>query len=228
VDAGDGHRLAEDAMDPNELEGLTPDQVLVIPHRHPMYRVGLFTWRNAILGGVMALALLVTSVVAYLTMWALGIGPVGSLLAQGLVRESDAIYVVFENRTEEMGLEDDVARAFRTDLAQSTIFTVAPAAGVLPSDDAGGETARGGTDIMVEGEVTRAGPGYLLTVTVVLPISSSPVARYRELASGPEELVSAIDILSERVRAKLGESRRLIRAEPPLAEVYGAMLRPVD
>lgn len=214
----------EDAMDPNELEGLTPDQVLVIPHQHPLYGIGLFTWRNAILCGVMSLALLVTSVVAYLTMWALGIGPVGSLLAQGLVQEQDGISVVFQNRTEEMGLEAGVTEAFRADLAQSTLFSLAarPEAATPPSGAAVDRRA-----IIVRGEITRVGSGYLLTVGIVLPISASPIARYREEASGPEELISAIDVLSERVRAKLGESRRRIRAEPPLAEVYGATVQPV-
>ena len=63
----------EDVVDPNELVGLTPEDVHVVPEAHPLYGQGLFTWRNAVLSGVMSLALLVTSVVAYLTMWALGI-----------------------------------------------------------------------------------------------------------------------------------------------------------
>jgi len=219
----------EDVMDPNELVGLTPDEVLVIPHLHPLYGVRLFTWRNAILGGVMALALLVTSVVAYVTMWALGIGPVGSLLAQGLVEESDRVLVVFENRTEEMDLEDDVARAFRADLAQSRVFGISQGAAVAPEISIPRARSMLGSDdvdVLVEGEITRAGSGYLLAAAIVLPSVPSPVARFRETAETPDELIHAIDLLAERVRAKLGESPRLIRADPPLADVYGPTLRP--
>ena len=43
-------------IDPNELPGLTPEQVLVIPEAHPLYGSRLFTWRNAVLGAVTSTA----------------------------------------------------------------------------------------------------------------------------------------------------------------------------
>ncbi len=67
----------QDEVDPNELEGLSPAEVHVIPEAHPLYGIGLLTWRNTVLGALSSAVLLVASVVAYISMWALGIGPDG-------------------------------------------------------------------------------------------------------------------------------------------------------
>ena len=84
-----------------------PEEVHVIPQAHPMHGVGLFTWRNAILGGVMAAALLTTSVAAYLAMWALGIGPVGSLIAQGVIDPNDPVILAdFDSGNGSVGIAD--------------------------------------------------------------------------------------------------------------------------
>ncbi len=44
----------------------------------------LFTWRNAILGGVLAFALLGVVTAGYMGMRLMGIGPVGTLVAKGV------------------------------------------------------------------------------------------------------------------------------------------------
>jgi hypothetical protein len=60
----------------------------------------LFTWKNALLGGAAAGALLLVSGGAYLAMWALGVGPVGSLVAQGVLDSRDPVLLVnFDDRT---------------------------------------------------------------------------------------------------------------------------------
>ena len=59
---------------PDDVVGKTPAEVLVVPEVHSMYGSGVFTWRNSVLGGAAAAALLVGSVVAYLMMWTLGVG----------------------------------------------------------------------------------------------------------------------------------------------------------
>jgi TolB-like protein len=215
-----------DAMDPNELEGLTPEEVLVVPRAHPMYGVSLLTWRNAILGGVMVAALLATSVVAYLAMWALGIGPVGSLVAQGFVEPRDPILVAaFENRTDNARLGDDLTEAFATDLARSSIITLADPAFIEDALQRLGRTPqtrltaalardlaeREGIKAVVEGEVSRSGAGYRVSAGIVHPNGSS-VARFHELASDDDSLVQAVEDLSSRIREKFGESLRTIRA----------------
>jgi len=220
-----------DAEDPNDLVGLTPDQVLVIPEAHPMHGVGLFTWRNAILGGVMAAALLVTSVVAYLAMWAFGIGPVGSLIAQGIIEPRDRIILaVFDNRTDDASLGRAATETLELDLAQSGVITLfAPTPANNPLDPMGmrsqGSLTREaalalasqiGVKAVVEGEVARAGAGYRVSVGIVLADGTS-VARYRGRASDGAELGPTIEALSGRIREKFGESIRTIRAARELA-----------
>jgi hypothetical protein len=223
----------EDHVDPNELVGLTPEQVHVIPEAHPLHGPGIFTWRNAILGAVSCAALLVTSVVAYMTMWALGIGPVGSLLAQGLIVERDPVVLAgFDNLTDDPSLAAFVTDAFELELAMSQVVTlvssevarsVAVAMGADPFEPLSQATARRvaqqeGMRLVVAGDVTRRGSGYLLSATLLQP-SGTVVARFEESSSGEDDLLSALEGLSERLRERLGESLRVIREGERLAPI---------
>lgn len=230
----------EDAADPNDLEGLTPEQVHVVPEAHPLVGEGILTWRNAVLGGVMALALLIGSVVAYLTMWALGIGPVGSLLAQGLVSEGDELLLVeFENRTDAAGLGRAVTAAFGADLSESRLFTLVDAERVaeglarlgepapsapLTSPLARELAAAEGIRVLLEGEIRRDGGAYRLSARIVLLPGDSPVSQFHERVLDDGALVPAIDLLAERVRLRLGEPLRAIREAGPLVDRWGAEL----
>ncbi len=90
---------------PDDVVGKTPAEVLVVPEVHSMYGSGVFTWRNSVLGGAAAAALLVGSVVAYLMMWTLGVGPVGSLVTQGILEKGNGVLPAeFENRTDHAAL----------------------------------------------------------------------------------------------------------------------------
>lgn len=192
----------EDVGDPNELPGKTPSEVHVVPEAHPLHGVGILTWRNAILGGVMAAALLVTSVVAYLSMWALGIGPVGSLLAQGILAEHDTIAVVdFENRTDrpDLGLR---LNALLTDaLSRSDMVNVVSAS-----------TAPGGARAFVAGELDTGRSGYRITARMTLA-DGPMLASFEEVLETEADLVQAVEILSARLRQRIGESLRIIHAE---------------
>ncbi len=229
----------EDVVDPNELEGLTPEQVHVIPHAHPLHGQDLLTWKNAVLLGVGGLALLVTSVVAYMTMWVLGIGPVGSLVAQGVVRPSDSVLVAHvENRTDRIGLGEDVTEALRVALGESTLVSVLGGEEVADALDRMGRSpdtrvtatvarelaGAEGIPAVVEGDVARVGTGYRLTVSIVIPPSPSPVSRYRQTVDTEEDLIPAIDELARKVRAKFGESLRVVGAGIPLVERLGPTL----
>jgi hypothetical protein len=215
-----------DVMDPNELEGRTPEEVLVLPQAHPMYGVSLLTWRNSILGGVMAAAVLATSVVAYRAMWSFGIGPVGSLVAQGVLEPRDPIIVAdFENRTDVARLGERLTEAFHMDLSRSGIVTLLDPVlvsdaltrlGRDPETPMTGELARSlagreGIKAVVETEVSRSGPGYRVSAGILRP-DGSALARFSEVASTEEELLPAVEHLSSRVREKFGESLRTIHA----------------
>jgi hypothetical protein len=223
----------EDEIDPNDLVGLTPEQVLVIPEAHPLYGSGIFTWRNMVLGAVSSAALIVTSVVAYMTMWALGIGPVGSLLAQGIIAEQDVVVLAgFENRTDDSSLGAFVTDAFQLELSRSRVVTLADpdfVRGVasemgtnqavrLTPETAHRVAEQEGMRLVVSGDVGRRGAGYLLSSVIWLP-TGSMIARFEERSSREDDLLGAIERLSERVREKIGESLRIIREGERLAPI---------
>ncbi|MEM7413963.1 MAG: hypothetical protein AAF389_00615 [Gemmatimonadota bacterium] len=203
----------EDVEDPNLLPGRTPEEVHVVPGRHPMHGETLFTWRNAILGGAMAAALLVTSVVAYLTMWGLGIGPVGSLMAQGLLEAGDRVILV--DRTDPSSGLEAAAEALEQHLARSTVLDVtasgvaADAAGLDPVLD---EARREGVDLVIITELAEGTAGYSVSARVV-SVQRGQLASYAETAGSVDEAVLAAELVSTRVREKIGESLRAIRAQ---------------
>lgn len=229
----------EDEVDPNELEGMTPEEVHRNPRAHPLAKDSVFTWRNAILGGVGAGVLLICSVAAYLTMWALGIGPVGSLVAQGVLEERDPVILAeFENRTDDPTLAAAITDAFRVDLLESQVVTLLDAGSVkdvlgrmdrpldtrLTGEVAREVAVREGIKAVVEGEVSLVGGGYLLAARIVRPDNGQALAGFRETASDDGELLPAIDRLSQQVREKAGESLRDIRTGEGLEAVTTSSL----
>lgn len=196
----DSHGANE--SDPSDMALRTPRDVHVVPEAHPLHGAGPFTWRNAILGGVMAGALLVTSVVAYLAMWGLGFGPIGSLVARGLIAQDDTLVVArFENRTDVERLGRHVTELLRRELARSSLVTV------LAAETA---EAAGRPRVVLDGEVSPHPRGLRLTTRLVLP-DGSIAATYRHVARSEGALATSAEVLSERIRAKLGESFRSIR-----------------
>ncbi len=200
---------------------------------------GWLTWKKVILGGVLAFALLGMAVTAYTAMRTLGIGPVGSLVAKGLIDADDRIVLAdFENLTNDSLLADVVTEAFRIDIAQSPLITVAEPAyvarvlGRMERDPAAGldvelarEVAvREGLKAVIAGEVGAVGESYLLSVRLVTAEAGEELASFRETASDSDELLSAIDKLSKRLRERVGESLRTIRANESLEAVTTSSL----
>jgi hypothetical protein len=207
----------EDEIDPNELVGRTPAEVHVVPESHPLHRASLFTWRNAILGGVMAGALLVTSVAAYLAMWALGIGPVGSLLAQGLIHPDDRVLVAVVEPGASGGVAETAAQALESHLRRSTLVRVV-GVGELERDGSpdvpGAEyvrevATRGGIELVIFIQVTPTNDGYVVSGRIISADGQS-LAWYREVAAGSDDVRAAAELVSVRIRAKMGEALRAI------------------
>jgi tetratricopeptide (TPR) repeat protein len=221
------------------LIGLPVVMVTAIVQRRSSRKAGLFTWRNAILGGVGAGALLMASVTAYLAMWATGIGPLGSLVAQGVLDEGDPVILAeFENRTDDPLLGMALADALRVDLRESDVFTVVDAelvseilqgmgrAGdeLLTAEIAREVAVREGIKAVVEGDISRSGEGYRLAVSVVAPSDGRSMAAFEETAAGGGDLLRAVEVLSQRLRERAGESLRDIRVGPPLEAVTTSSL----
>jgi tetratricopeptide (TPR) repeat protein len=200
---------------------------------------GFFTWRRAITGGVFAFATLGVGTVVYTAMRLLGIGPVGTLVAAGRLAERDRLIVAeFENRTPDAGLGASVTEAFRIDLGQSPVVRIlgasamSDALGRMQIDPGAPLTAklardvavREGVKAIVTGDISPVGRGYALSARIVDAKDGAELIALRETADDDRGIVAAIDRLSTRVRERIGESLRTIRAGEPLDQVTTSSL----
>jgi hypothetical protein len=86
----------------------------------------LFSWKHALIAGLVALAVLVVATGGYMGLRVLGIGPAGTLIAKGLVEERERIVLAdFENHTNDSTLAIAATEALRIDLDQSRVVRVA-------------------------------------------------------------------------------------------------------
>jgi eukaryotic-like serine/threonine-protein kinase len=197
------------------------------------------TWKRAILGGVAAFALLGFAVTAYFAMRIAGVGPVASLVAQGVLEEGEPILLAdFRNATADPELGSAVTEALRVDLGSSRVVSLVESAQVQdalrrmgrdPGTELTSETARemairDGIKAVLEGEVVAAGSGFILTATLRATESGTTLASFRRTASDPDAVIPAIDRLSQDVRERVGESLRSIRSGPALWQVTTSSL----
>jgi tetratricopeptide (TPR) repeat protein len=194
---------------------------------------GWFTWRRARVGAGMAFGALALAAAAYSAMRTLGIGPVGTLLASGVLERRDAVLLAdFDNRTPDSTLGSSVTEAFRVDLAQSpTVRLLDPQAvrdalqrmqhqGTTVTPSIAREIAeREGAEAIVTGQVAPVGQGYVLSANIVSAADGSVLTSVRQTASDQSALLGAIDALSKKLRERIGESLVSIRANPSLEQV---------
>jgi tetratricopeptide (TPR) repeat protein len=79
--------------------------------------------------------------------------------------------------------------------------------------------AREGIKAYVTGEVRAVGAGYVLSARVVAAGTGDALVTARETAADAGDLIPAVDGLSGRLRERIGESLRSVRADPPLDRV---------
>ena len=195
---------------------------------------GWLTWRKATRGGVLAFAALGLATAAYSAMRALGIGPVGTLVASGRLSERDRLIVAdFENRTVDSSLGASVTEAFRIDLAQTPVVRILstseigealarmqrdPASPVTPTL-AREIAAREGAKAVVTGDISALGRSYVLSARILSAADGTELVALRETAGDDAGIVGALDRLSAKVRERIGESLTTIRAGEPLERV---------
>ena len=212
---------------------------------HPSLDIGLnrwFTWRKAILGGFGAFAFLGLVTGGYMLMRALGIGPAGTLVASGVLNEKDRIILAdFNNRTPDSTLGVSVTEAIRIDLAQSPVIRLVersdlptvlermgrPDSPVLDDELAFEIAKREGIKAVVRGEIGPVGSGFVLSATVS-SADGRVLTAVRETAGGTEDIIAAIDKLSAKLRERIGESLRTIRAAEPLEQVSTSSLEALE
>ena len=208
----------------------------------PMSATGVgrwLTWRKALLGGGLAFGGLAVVAAAYTAMRLLGIGPVGTLLASGVIKDREPLVLAdFENRSADSTLGPSLTEAFRVDLSQSPTVRLLDASAIADAlqrmERAGGAAfpatlarelaEREGIKGVVTGQIDPVGKGYVLSASLVSAADGRVLTAVRETAQGDGELLGAIDRLSKKLRERVGESLVSIRENAPLEQVTTASL----
>jgi tetratricopeptide (TPR) repeat protein len=195
---------------------------------------GWLTWRKAVTGGVLAFAGLGVAAGLYMAMRVLGIGPVGTLVASGVLAERDRLVLAdVENRTADSTLGPSLTEALRVDLAQSRVVRLLDAAAITQALGRMGRAASTPLDLavarelaqrenakaVVHGQIDPVGRGYVVSAELVNAPDGAVLVAVRENAKDDGAIIEAVDRLSHRLRERIGESLRSIRASEPLEEV---------
>jgi len=211
-----------------------------VPDPSPEVR-RMFTWKNALVGGGLAFVMLAVVTAGFMYMRNSGIGPVGSLVASGLL-EDRAPIVIAEFESQDASIGAAATEALRIDLAQSEVVEVVEPAALVgalermerdPSDpltfDVAREVAvREGYPAVITGEIQSVGNGYTLSARIVDAGSGQTLASHRESATDADAIIPAIDRLSSKMRERIGESYSDLRADAPLDEVTTASLEALE
>src|SRR5256884_6719095 len=199
-----------------------------------------FTWRRALLSGAAGFGLLGLGTAAYTAMRLLGIGPVGTLVASGVLAQRDRLVLAeFENRTADSTVGPSLTEALRVDLAQSGVIRLLDAAaggqaltrmGRAPGTSLDPALARElaqreGAKAVVRGQIDPLGRGYVVSAELVSAADGAALLSVRATAQDDGAIIAAVDRLSGRPRERNGESLTTIRASDPLEQVT---TRPVE
>ncbi|HJQ20733.1 MAG TPA: protein kinase, partial [Gemmatimonadaceae bacterium] len=192
------------------------------------------SWRRTVLGGAYALGVLVLVVAGYMVLRALGIGPVGSLLAKGAIAQHESMLVAdFANTGGDSTLGPVVTEAFRTALGQSQSVAVLPSTRIrdvlrrmqrdvntrVDFSLAREIATREGIKAYVEGEVVSVGGKHSLSARLVGTLEGQTLASVQTVAASDADLLGAIDNLAKAMRERIGESLRTIRDAKALEQV---------
>jgi tetratricopeptide (TPR) repeat protein len=174
-----------------------------------------------------------------MAMRVLGIGPVGTLVAAGVLEERGLLVVAdFEDRTGDSSLSTSVTEAFRIDLAQSPVVKLMDASAISqvlermnrdPGTRVGVDLAREiaereGVNAIVAGDIGTLGRSYVVSVRLLSSADGTELVALRESAEDDVALIGAVDRLSAKLRERIGESLKTIRAGEPLERVTTASL----
>jgi tetratricopeptide (TPR) repeat protein len=89
----------------------------------------------------------------------------------------------------------------------------------LSEEAAHGVAARIGAKAVLVGEVTPLGSGYVLSARLIGVADSVTLLAERETAADAGALIPAVEALSRKLRERIGESLRTVRAGQPLEQV---------
>jgi tetratricopeptide (TPR) repeat protein len=200
---------------------------------------GWVSWRKSIRGGLLAFGALAIIAALYTAMRLLGIGPVGTLVASGALKARDRLLVAdFSNHSTDSTLGRSVTEAFRVDISQSPLINLMSASAVGEALQRAGHqpdspldptlareiALREGAKGVVAGDISPVGRGFVLSARLLAAADGSELVALRETADDDGQILKAIDRLSARLRERIGESLRTIRANEPLEQVTTSSL----
>ncbi len=209
------------------------ESAVAVPRRR------LLTWRNTLLGGVLAFAALGVVTVGYMSARVMGVGPAGTLMATGAIEEQERLILAdFENRTEDTAHGATVTELMRIGLSQSRAVSVLDPIQVArilelmqrdPTQGLSEQTAleaaeRDGIKAVVTGEITAVGTGFSISARLVT-VDGQVLTAQQQVARDEDELVAAVGRLSESLRERFGESLISIRSTEPLERVTTGSMR---
>src|SRR5436853_84517 len=143
------------------------------------------------------------------------------------------VLAAFGNRTTDSTLGPSLTEALRVDLAQSGVIrlldaaTVGQALGRMGRPHATPLTLavarelaqREGAKAVVHGQIDPLGRSYVVSAELVGAADGAALVAVRENAQDDGAIIAAVDRLSRRLRERIGESLRTIRASDPLEQV---------
>lgn len=190
-------------------------------------RGNVLTWRNAVAGGIAALALFGAATAAWMVMRSAGVGTAGTLVARGLIADGER--VVLADFSGDSALAMAATTSLRVQLAESGVVSVAEPSlvasvlqrmaaepGPVTLERAREVAEREGFKAVVAGSVAGAGGGYILSVRVIETATGSELVNVGQTVSDPSEFLGAVDQLGRKLRERLGESLGSIRSTAPL------------
>src|SRR2546421_4929998 len=192
------------------------------------------TWRRALISAGSGFGLLGLVTGTHAAMRQFGIGPVGTLVASGVLAQRDRLVLAdFENRTRDSTLGPSLTEALRVDLAQSGVIRLLDAAAVgqaltrmgrapgTPLDPplARELAQREGAKAIVHGQIDPLGRGYVVSAELESAADGTALVSLRETAQDDGAIIAAVDRLSGKLRERIGESLKTIRASDPLEQV---------
>ena len=197
------------------------------------------TWQRTLGGGGLAFGALGVGAAGYMAMRLLGIGPVGTLVASGVLKNREPLILAdFENRATDSTLGPSLTAALRVDLSESPAVRLMDGAAIAealrrmerrattPLDPglAREIAQRENVKAVVRGEIDPLGRGYVLSASLIAAADGHVLTALRETADNDAALIGAVDRLSRKLRERIGESLKSIRAGPPLEQVTTASL----
>ena len=192
------------------------------------------SWYRTAKGGVYALVVFMLSIVAFMSLRAMGVGPFGSLVASGKLKTKEPLLITdFRTTGADTALGRVVSDAVRAGLSQSSVLALMstgataqalrlmekPPLSKIDLTLARQLAQRTGVKAIVDGDVTGVGAGYIVVLRLVTADSGTELWSARETGDGPRGLIDATDRLTRSLRGKAGESLRAVQASAPLEEV---------